>query len=355
VKSSIAPSSEPSSADDSTSVGASTHTPAAAERGTMKAIVHERYGRPGVLELRDVDKPVIEDHQVLVRVLASSVNPVEWYGVTGPYFARIGNGLRRPKDTSVGADLAGRIEAVGRDVKEFQPGDEVFGTSGGSWAEYAAARPDRLAWKPTNLSFEEAAAVPVAAITALQALRDKGRVQPGLRVLINGASGGVGTFAVQIAKSFGADVTAVCSTRNVEQARSLGADLVVDYTQEDFTKRGERHDLMLDIAGSRRFSHFRRALTPEATVVLVGGPMTYRGLGPLPHIIGTLVASRGRSQAVKFLVAKINKDDLVFLQELLEAGKVTPVIDRRYELSQVPDALGYLGEGHARGKVVIMV
>jgi NADPH:quinone reductase-like Zn-dependent oxidoreductase len=333
----------------------STATPATAQPGTMKAIVHERYGRPGVLELREVDKPVIEEHQVLVRVHASSVNPVEWYGVTGPYFARIGNGLRRPKDPTVGGDLAGRIEAVGGAVKEFQPGDEVFGTSGGSWAEYAAARPDRLARKPANLSFDEAAAVPVAAITALQALRDKGRVQPGQKVLINGASGGVGTFAVQIAKAFGAEVTGVCSTRNVELARSLGADHVVDYTQEDFTKRGERHDLMLDIAGSRSFFAFRRTLTPEATVVLVGGPMTYRGLGPLPHLAGTFLKSRGRSQKVTFFVARINTEDLAFLRELLEAGKVRPVIDRRYELSQTPDALGYLGEGHARGKVVITV
>ena len=321
----------------------------------MKAIVHQRYGRPDVLELRDVDKPVIEDDQVLVRVHASSVNPVEWYGVTGPYFARIGNGLRKPKSTAVGADLAGRVEAVGRGVKDFQPGDEVFGSSGWSWAEYAPAREARLAPKPANLSFEEAAAVPVAAITALQALRDKARVQPGQKVLINGASGGVGTFAVQLAKSFGADVTGVCSTRNVELVRSLGADRVVDYTREDFTRRGERHDLMLDIAGSRSFSDFRRALSPEATVVLIGGPMTYRGLGPLPHIAGTILKSKGRSQTVKFLVAKITKEDLGFLAELLEAGKVTPVIDRSYELSEAPEALRYLGEGHARGKVVITV
>jgi NADPH:quinone reductase-like Zn-dependent oxidoreductase len=321
----------------------------------MKAIVHERYGRPDVLELREVDKPAVEDDQVLVRVHASSVNPVEWYGVTGFYFARIGTGLRKPKDTAVGADLAGRVEAVGRDVKEFQPGDEVFGTSGASWAEYAPARAERLGPKPANLSFEEAAAVPVAGITALQALRDHGQLQPGQKVLINGASGGVGTFAVQIAKSFGADVTAVCSTRNVEQAHSLGADRVVDYTQEDFTKRGERHDLMLDIAGRRSFLDFRRALTPEATVVLVGGPMTYRGLGPLPHLAGTLLKSRGRSQKVTFFVAKITTEDLAFLHQLLEAGKVTPVIDRKYELSEVPEALSYLGEGHARAKVVISV
>jgi NADPH:quinone reductase-like Zn-dependent oxidoreductase len=321
----------------------------------MRAILGERYGRPDVLELHEVDKPAIADDQVLVRVYASSVNPVEWYRVTGPYFFRVAGGLRKPKDASVGGDVAGRVEAVGSDVKELRPGDEVFGTADGTWAEYARGGEEHLAAKPANLSFEEAAAVPVAAITALQALRDKGRVEPGQKVLINGASGGVGTFAVQIAKAFGAEVTAVCSTGKVDLVRSLGADRVVDYTQEDFTRRGERHDLMLDIAGSRPFSQFRRALTPKATVVVIGGPMTYRGHGPLPHLAGTLLASRGRSQTVTFLVAKITTEDLGFLRELLEAGKVTPVIDRRYELSAVPDALRYFGEGHARGKVVITV
>jgi len=319
----------------------------------MKAIVHDRYGRPDVLELRDVEVPVIEDHQVLVRVHASSVNPVEWYGVTGPIFARVGGGLRRPKVTSVGADLAGRVEAVGKAVEDFRPGDEVFGTGAGAWAEYAAAREARLAVKPAGVSFEDAAAVPIAALTALQALRDHGEVQPGQKVLINGASGGVGTYAVQLAKWFGADVTAVCSTRNVELARSLGADRVVDYTQEDFTKSGERHDLMLDIVGSRSFFRCRRVLTPEAIVVPIGGPMTYRGLGPLPHLAGTILKSKGRSQRVKFFVAKIEKEDLGLLAELLDAGTVKSVIDRRYELSQAPEALAYLGEGHARGKVVI--
>jgi NADPH:quinone reductase-like Zn-dependent oxidoreductase len=324
-------------------------------KNTMKTIVHERYGRPDVLEFRDVDKPVVEDDRVLVRVHASSVNPVEWYGVTGPYFARIGNGLRTPNDPTVGADLAGRVEAVGKDVTQFQPGDEVYGTSGGSWAEYASACPEKLAPKPANLSFEEAAAVPIAALTALQALRDKGQVQPGQKVLINGASGGVGTFAVQIAKSFGAEVTGVCSTRNVELVRSLGADHIVDYTREDFTKRKERHDLMLDVVGSRSFLACRRVLTPEAIVVVVGGPMTYRGLGPLPHMAGTILKSRGRSQTAKFFVAKITTEDLLVLKELLEAGTVRPVIDRKYQLSGAPEALGYLGEGHARGKVVITV
>ena len=319
----------------------------------MKAIVHDRYGLDA-LELRDVDKPVLEADQVLVRVHASSVNPVEWYGVNGPFFVRImGGGLRTPKDPTIGADLAGRVEAVGGDVEEFQPGDEVFGTSGASWAEYAPAREARLVRKPANVSFEEAAAVPVAGLTALQAVRDHGRIQPGHKVLINGAAGGVGTFAVQIAKSFGADVTAVCSTANVEQARSLGADRVCDYTREDFTRRGERHDVMLDIAGSRSFRQFRRALTPKATVVVIGAPMSTKGLGPLKHIVGTRLASIGRSQTATMFVAKIEKEDLAFMSELLAAGTVRSVVDRSYELSQAPDALRYLGTTHARGKVVL--
>ena len=321
----------------------------------MKAILHERYGRPDVLELRDVDKPTIGDDQVLVRVHASSVNPVEWYGVSGPYFARFGNGMRRPKDQTVGADLAGVVEAVGRDVTQFEPGDEVFGVSGGSWAEYTIAREERLAKKPDNLSFEEAAAVPVAAVTALQALRDKGQVQAGQKVLINGASGGVGTFAIQLAKLFGADVTAVCSTGNVEQARSLGADRVVDYTKDDFTKLGIRHDVLLDIAGNRSFLATRKVLTPEAAYVLVGGRMTYRGLGPLPHVGGTILKSKGRGQTVKFFVAEVTTENLTYLGELIDSGKVKPVVERTYPLNEAPEALAYLGEGHARGKLVITV
>jgi NADPH:quinone reductase-like Zn-dependent oxidoreductase len=321
----------------------------------MRAIVHVRYGRPDLLELRDVERPEIEADQVLLRVRAASVNPVEWYGVTGFLPARMGGGLRRPKSAAVGGDVAGRVEAVGKDVVDLGPGDEVFGTSGYSWAEYAVASPDKLALKPANVSFEEAAAVPVAGLTALQALRDHGQVQPGQKVLINGASGGVGTFAVQLAKVFDADVTAVCSTRNVEQARSLGADRVVDYTREDFAKLGERHDLMLDVAGSRSFLAYRRALTPDATVVLIGGPLTYRGLGPLPHIGGTILKSMGRSQKVKFFVAKVNRDDLSYLAELLEAGRVKSVIERTYPLSEAPEALAHLGEGHAKAKIVIAI
>ena len=321
----------------------------------MKAIVHVRYGRPNLLELRDVERPEIEDDQVLLRVQAASVNPVEWYGVTGFLPARVGGGLRRPKSAAVGGDVAGRVEAVGKDVVDLEPGDEVFGTSGYSWAEYAVASPEKLALKPANVSFEEAAAVPVAGLTALQALRDQGQIRPGQKVLINGASGGVGTFALQLAKVFEADVTAVCSTRNVEQARSLGADRVVDYTREDFTRMGERHDLMLDVAGSRSFLACRRVLTPEATVVLIGGPLTYRGLGPLPHVGGTILKSIGRSQTVKFFVAKINKEDLAFLAELLGAGRIKSVIERTYPLTEAPEALAYLGEGHAKAKIVIAI
>ena len=320
----------------------------------MKAIVHHTYGPDGV-ELRDVDTPAIEDHQVLLRVHASSVNPAEWYRVHGPFFARIDSGLRRPKSLSIGGDVAGRVEAVGSDVTEFQVGDDVFGTAGGAWADYTPARALRLVKKPANVSYEDAAALPVAALTALQALRNHGKVRAGQKVLINGASGGVGTYAVQLAKSFGAEVTAVCSTRNVEQAGALGADDVVDYTQQDFTRSGERHDLMLDIAGSRRFLEFRRVLQPDATVVAVGAPMSARGLGPLKHLIGSRLTSLGRSQSVVNFVAKITKEDLAFMSELLADGKVKSVIDRRYELTQVSDALRYLGEGHARGKIVITV
>jgi NADPH:quinone reductase-like Zn-dependent oxidoreductase len=324
-------------------------------RKRMEAIAHNQYGRPEprVLSLGEVDVPVPEDDQVLVRVRASSVNPVEWYGVTGPYFARVGAGFRKPKDPRVGADLAGVVESVGREVQHVGPGDEVFGSGSGAWAEYAVARAARVALKPATVSFEEAASVPIAGLTALQALRDHGRVRPRQKVLINGASGGVGTFAVQLAKAFGADVTAVCSTRNVEQAWALGADRVVDYTKEDFTNLGIRHDLMVDIAGSRSFLACRRALKPDATFVLVGGKMTYRGLGPLPHIAGTILKSRFRSQKMTFFVAEITTEQLSLMRDLIEAEKVRPVIERTYPLSEARDALAYLGDGHARGKVVI--
>ena len=322
---------------------------------TMKAIVTARYGRPeAVLGLREVERPAIEDDQVLLRVHASSVNPTEWYQVTGPLFARMG-AWRRPAATPVGADVAGRVEAVGAAVTALRPGDEVLGTASGAWAEYAAAREVRLAAKPSSVSFAEAAALPIAATTALQALRDHGQLQTGQRVLVNGASGGVGTYAVQLAKAFGAEVTAVCSTANVDLVGSLGADRVVDYTRADFTRTGERHDLLLDIAGSRSLGELGRALTPQATVVLVGGRMTYRGLGPLPHLGATLATSKLRRQTVRFFVARINTDDLAVLASLLEAGTIRSVIDRTYELERTPEALAYLGEGHARGKIVVTI
>jgi len=322
----------------------------------MKAIVRERYGRPQVLELRDIDQPELGDEQVLVRVRATSINASEWYDITGPYFSRPMNGFLGPKRKLVTGEVAGTVEAVGERVAAFQPGDEVFGTSLGAWAEYAAARETRLARKPANVSFEEAAVVPIAGITALQALRDKAQVQPGQRVLINGASGGVGTFAVQLAKWLGADVTAVCSTRNVEQARSLGADRVIDYTQDDFTRSDVRHDVLIDVAGSRSFSAMRRVITPAGTIVLVGGKMTYRGLGPIPHLAATLLAGKIRRRPkLAFFVANINADDLALLAELMERGDVKPVIDRRYELDRMVEALTYFGEGHARGKVAVTV
>jgi NADPH:quinone reductase-like Zn-dependent oxidoreductase len=321
----------------------------------MKAIVGERYGPPEVLELREVDKPRTEGDQVLVRVRASSVNPAEWYRVHGPFFMRPSEGVRRPKRSALGTDVAGQVDAVGKEASEFRPGDEVFGSGLGAWAEYAVARESHLVRKPANVSFEEAAAVPIAALTALQALRDHARVQPGQKVLVNGASGGVGSYAVQLAKWFGADVTAVCSTRNVALVQSLGADRVVDYTREDFTQLGDRHDAVLDIAGSRSFRELRRVLTPNARVVAVGAPMSVRGLGPLKHIIGTRLTALGRSQKVINFVSKITKDDLEAMRELLETGRVKSVIDRRYELREVPEALRYLGTTHARGKVVIVV
>ena len=320
----------------------------------MKSIVHAKYGSSGSVELREVDTPAITDEQVLVRIHASSVNPAEWYTVTGPVFARLGNGLLRPKSTKVGADLAGRVVAVGKGVTELTPGDEVFGTGAGAWAEYAAAREARLVRKPANVTFEEAASVPIAALTALQALRDHGNVQPGQKVLLNGASGGVGSFAVQLAKHFGADVTAVCSTNNVRQAEESGADRICNYNEQDFTRIGVRHDLMLDIAGSRPFRQFARVLAPEATVVIVGGKMN-RGLGPLPHIGATWLSGRFRKQKLKFFVARINKEDLLLMQELLASERVKPVIDRSYALDRAHEALDYLGEGHARGKIVITV
>jgi len=322
---------------------------------TMKAVVRDRYGSSEVLKLDEVEKPELVDDGVLVRVHASSVNRGDWYFMTGrPWAARPTMGLLRPKSRLIGGDFAGTVEAVGKDVTELQPGDEVFGGRSGSFAEYVCARMG-IARKPANLTFEEAAAVPIAALTALQGLRDHGQLQPGQSVLVNGASGGVGTFAVQIAKALGAEVTAVCSTRNVEQARSLGADHVIDYSREDFTRSGGRYDLLFDNAGSRSWSACRRVLEPHGTLVLIGAPKADPLFGPLRHVARIRLASMRGSQKAVFFIAKFNKPDMAVLRELLEAGKVTPVVECRYELSEVADALRYMGEGHAQGKIVITV
>jgi NADPH:quinone reductase-like Zn-dependent oxidoreductase len=322
----------------------------------MRAVVYRKYGLPDVLELQEIDKPVVPDDGVLVRVHAASVNPLDWHFLTGtPYLMRLMTGLRKPERQVLGVDFAGTVESVGGRVTQFQPGDEVFGGGRGALAEYVCVTEDRAVQKPANLTFEQAAAAPVAGLTALQGLRDKGQIQPGQQVLINGASGGVGTFAVQIAKSFGAEVTGVCSTSNVHLVRSIGADRAIDYTQEDFTRNERRYDLMLDIAGNRAWSECKRVLDPKGRFVLVGGPKTNRWVGPLGHFVKLRWASMGGSRKVAVFIATMNKQDLGVLQALLEAGKVTPVIDRRHGWSEVREAFRYLGEGHAKGKIVITV
>jgi NADPH:quinone reductase-like Zn-dependent oxidoreductase len=323
---------------------------------SMKAIVYETYGSPDVLELKEIDTPVIKDDQVLVRVHAASLNPVDWHRMRGePYFMRASEGLTKPKNSRLGADVAGRVEAVGRNVTHLQSGDEVFGMSIGTLAEYVAVSDQGVAPKPVSVTFEEAAAVPVAALTALQGLRDKGGIEEGQKVLVNGAAGGVGTFAVQIVKALGAEVTGVCSTRNVDLVRSIGADHVVDYTREDFTRSGQRYDLILDAVANRSLSAFRRVLKPDGTLVLAGAAKGGSGGRPMLRLVGALLKRRFVSQDVVTYLAKRSRDDLVFLKELIEAGKVTPVIDRRYPIAEVPEAIRYLEEGHAQGKVVITV
>lgn len=320
----------------------------------MKAIVYTKYGPPDVLQLKEVEKLTTSDDEVLIKVRAASVNPFDWHSLRGtPFIVRIvAGGLLKPKHKILGIDVAGRIEAIGRNVKQFQPGDEIFGGAHGAFAEHVCARENALVLKPASMTFEEAAAVPVAALTVLQGLHDNGQIQPGQKVLIHGASGGVGTFAVQIAKSFGAEVTAVCSTRNLDMVRSIGADQVIDYTQEDFTKNGQRYDLILAVAGDRSILEYKRALSPKGTWVLIGGSSVARFFQAM--LLGPLISMTG-SKKMGAMMTKVNQKDLVFVKELLEAGKVVPVIDRRYTLSEVPEALRYLGEGHARGKVVITV
>ena len=323
----------------------------------MKAIVHETYGPPDVLELRDVAKPLIGDDDVLIRVHAAGLDPSVWHLMTGlPYLVRImGYGLRKPKNPVRGSDVAGVVEAVGKNVTELRPGDEVFGTCRGAFAEYAPARADTLLPKPANLTFEQAAAVPVSACTALQALRDAGNLQPGQHALIIGAAGGVGTFAVQIAKAFGATVTGVCSTTKTDLVRSIGADRAIDYTREDFAAGRERYDLILDLAGNRRVPQLRRVLTPLGRVVLVGGEGGGQWTGGVGESLMWLALSTVVRQKVRLLMAAIRKDDLQKLKALIEAGKVMPVIDRTYPLRDVPEAIRSWERGHARGKVVITV
>jgi NADPH:quinone reductase-like Zn-dependent oxidoreductase len=320
----------------------------------MKAIVCTKYGPPDVLKLEEVQKPTARDDEVLVEVHAASVNPHDWRTMRAdPFLVRLmGGGVLKPKHEILGIDVAGRVEAVGRNVKQFKPGDEVFGgIDFGGFAEYVCVTEDSLVLKPASMTFEEAAAVPAAALSALQGLRDKGQIQPGQKVLINGASGGVGTFSVQIAKYFGAEVTGVCSTRNLDMVRSLGADHVIDYTQEDFTKSGQSYDLILAVTGYHPISAYKRALSPKGIYVMCGGSSAqmFQGL-----LLGPWISMTGSKKMV-VLSAKPNQKDLVFMKELLEAGKVKPVIDRRYSLSEVAEAIRYLEEGHARGKVVITV
>jgi NADPH:quinone reductase-like Zn-dependent oxidoreductase len=324
----------------------------------MKAMVNTKYGPPDVLKLTEVEKPVPKDDEALVKVHAASVNPADWHLLRGtPHIARLQLGLRKPKETILGCDVAGQVEAVGKNVTMLQPGDEVFGSpfmhGFGAFAERACVSEELLAPKPANLSFGQAAAVPLAASTALQGLRDHGGIESGQKVLIIGASGGVGTFAVQIARYFDAEVTGVCSTRNVEMVRSLGADHVIDYTKEDFTRSGRKYDLIFQLAGTRSPSECRRALTPEGTLVQISGDSDGRWIGPLDRIVKALVLSPFVSQRMASFTVKPNEEDLRFLKELIESGKLTPVIDRAYPLSETPEAIRYLENGHARGKVVI--
>jgi NADPH:quinone reductase-like Zn-dependent oxidoreductase len=322
---------------------------------TMKAIRYHHYGSPDVLELRDVDVPAVGDDDVLVRVRAASVNPLDFHFLRGtPYLLRLLAGVSRPKVDGLGADLAGHVEAVGANVTGFRPGDEVFGSHRRAFAEYVTVPQDgALLPKPAGLSFEQAAAVPVAAVTALQALRDKARVRPGQRVLVNGAGGGVGCFAVQLAKAFGAEVTGVCRTGNVELVRSIGADHVIDYTREDYTRAGRRYDAIVDMAGNHSLRENRRALVPKGVLVGVGGPAEGNWIGALTGPLRMVALSPFVSQRLAPMLARVNRDDLAALSGLIKAGTVTPVIDRTYPLNEVPEAIRYLEQGHPSGKVVI--
>ena len=339
---------------------AKTPSPTAASR--IKAIVHHEFGSPDVLQLEEVDKPVPNDDQILIKVRAVSVNPLDWHFMEGtPYIGRpLAFGFFKPTVARLGVDYAGTVEAVGKNpaaAGEFKPGDEVYGNKFGAFAEYVVATDKSLDLKPATLTFEQAASLPVAALTALQALRDQGKIQQGQKVLINGASGGVGTFAVQIAKSFGAEVTGVCSGRNVEMVRSLGADHVIDYTKENFTRRTERYDLIIDNVGNQPLSGFRRVLTARGKYVAVGGGGVNdsRWTGPLIGVVKMLLLKPFATQEMKMMLAEMSRKDLAILSDLIQTGKVKPVIDRTYTFSQLPEAMRYLEEGHARGKVVVTV
>lgn len=319
----------------------------------MKAFVHDRYGSPDVLELRDIPKPEATEERVLVRVRATSVNAHDWHMLRGrPFLARLGGGLRRPTSTIQGLDVAGVVEDIGPDVTDLKPGDEVFGSRLGAFAEYVSGR--NFVPKPAGLTFEQAAAIPTVGFTALQALRDKGHVQPGQRVLVNGAGGGVGSMAVQLAKAFGAEVTAATSTDNLELVRSLGADHIIDYTRDDFTRRGQRYDLILDPGASRPLLSMRRALASDGTLVLIA-PGAGNWIGPVVRIAGAALVSRFSNQTMRAFLADVSRDDLLVLKDLIEAGKVRPVIDRTYPFEEIPEAIRYVESGAARGKVVITV
>ena len=333
-------------------------TPAAPPQAgvaTMKAVMYRCYGPPEVLKLEEVEKPAPAADELLVKVRAAGVNPLDFHYMRGmPYIMRMGAGFGAPKDPHMGVDFAGSVEAVGKDVKNFHVGDDVFGGRSGAFGEYIVVKESRnVVTKPANVSYDEAAAVPIAAITALQALRDKGKLQAGQLVLINGASGGVGTFAVQIAKSLGANVTGVCSTRNVELVRSLGADLVVDYKNEDFVKRPERYDVIVDTVGNRDLSEYRSVLNPKGRYVMVGGPNDGKWVGPMSGALKASLYSPFVSQTFSMMLAELNPGDLALLRDLMAAGKLRSVIDRRYALGEVPTAVSYVEEGHARGKVII--
>jgi NADPH:quinone reductase-like Zn-dependent oxidoreductase len=335
-----------------------THPPALpAGAVPMQAVVYRCYGPPAVVNLEQIAKPTAPAGRVLVRVHAASVNPLDWHYMLGkPYVMRPMAGIGAPDDIRLGVDFAGTIEAVGSNVTRFKVGDEVFGGADGSFAQFVTPRAEgSMALKPANMSFEQAASVPIAAVTALQALRDQGHLRPGQTVLINGASGGVGTFAVQIAKNLGAEVTGVCSTRNMDMVRSIGADHVIDYTREDFTRSGRRYDLIIDNVGTHSLSDYRRALMPEGVLVMVGGQGGGDWLGPLSTALTATAVSPFVHQKMQFIMAEMNKQDLEVLRGMMEAGKLTPVIDRRYPLSQTREALAYVLQGHARGKVIITV